>query len=355
MPVTVPRRFSFPARTGIASGKAIRAHQLRSIGEGLVYLRGHSRVLIPATAVDTALPASTTHTYTLPVQRASWMRHLEWRIALRSTSAVATVVFTDPSSGTSTHTVIPSDADVLPRVTWRTHIETLSGTTDTGDDATARTFTLQRTDAGAGSVYVDGIQCTAVGRAALEFDADDAPVDTATIVADWPIASGIDYTSLGGVVEMMRDQDTTTGHGYTDRHLFAWARPQGQGLAVTSSWAAVFGEGPCVQASHRYIGETLRRVYVMATGKVTASGDTLEVRFTAASGDTATATLTATSSGTWSTSTTALDVYAEDLSTTDGRRSSTDEIITIEARVTGAGVKTGSLEGLCIYESRVAT
>lgn len=354
MPTTVPLRFPFPVRTGIASGKAIRAHQIRAIGEGLVYLRGHSRVLIPATSIDTALPASTTHTYTLPVQRAAWMRHLEWRFALRSTTATATVVFTDPTGTTSTHTVMPFDAEALPRVSWRTHVETLSGTTDTDDLAVARTFTFQRTDAGAGSVYVDGLSCTALGRAALEFDADDAPVDTATLSPDWPIASGIDYTSLGGVVALMRDQDTTTNHGYTDRHLFAWARPQGQGLAVTSSWAAVFGEGPVVQASHRYIGETLRRVYVTATGKVTASGDTLEVRFTAASGDTATATVTATTSGTWATST-ALDVYAEDLSTSDGRRSSTDEIVTVETRVTGAGVKTGSLEGLCIYESRIAT
>ncbi len=354
MPTTVPPRFSFPARTGIASGKPIRAHQIRSIGEGLVYLRGHSRVLIPCTALDYALPASTTHTYTIPVQRTSWMRHLEWRFSLRSTSATATVVFTDPTGGISTHTVSPSDADVLPRVTWRQHTETLSGTTDTDDLAVARTITFQRTDAGAGSVYVDGLSCMALGRAALEFDADDAPVDTATIAPDWPIASGIDYTSLGGVVALMRDQSDTSAHGYTDRHLFAWSRPQGPGVSATSAWADVFDEGPTIQASHRYIGETLRRVYVAATGKVTASGDTLEVRFTAASGDTATASVTATTSGTWSTHV-ALDVYAEDLSTSDGRRSSTDEIVTVETRVTGAGVKTGSLEGLVIYESRIAT
>jgi hypothetical protein len=354
MPTTVPVRFSFPARTGIASGKPVRAHQIRSIGEGLVYLRGHSRVLIPCAALDYALPASTTHTYTIPVQRTSWMRHFEWRFALRSTTAVATVVFTDPTGGTSTHTVMPFDAAELPRVTWRQHTETLTGTTDTSDLAAARTFTFQRTDSNGGSVYVDGIQCTALGRAALEFDANDAPVDIATLAPDWPIASSIDYTSLGGVVALMRDQNDTTLHSYTDRHLFAWARPQGQGVAATSAWAAVFDEGPTIQASHRYIGETLRRVYVAATGRVTASGDTLEVRFTATSGDTATATVTATTSGTWSTHV-ALDVYAEDLSTSDGRRSSTDEIVTVETRVTGPGIKTGSLEGLVIYESRVAT
>lgn len=354
MATPVPARFPFPSRAGIASGKPVRAQQLAPVAEALMYLRGHSRVLVPCTAIDHAIPASTTRIYTVPMQIATWMRHIAWHIRLRSTSAVATVAFTDPTGGTSTYTVAPLDADVGPRVSSRTHVETLSTpVTDSDYLATPRTITIQRTDAGGGSVYVDMLGATALSRESLESDADDLGISVPTVRPDTPIVSD-DYISLGGIVRAMADQDDATLHGYTDRHLFFWTRPQGQGVSVTSAWAPIFIEGPVIQASHRYVGETLRRVYCGATGKVTTSGDTLEVRFTAASGDTVTETLTATTSGTWGLPV-ELDVYAEDLSTSDGRRSDTDEIVTIEARVTGAGTQTGSLEGLVIYESRIAT
>lgn len=319
-----------------------------------MYLRGHSRVLVPHTAIDHAIPASTTRTYTVPMQIATWMRHLAWHIRLRSTSAVATVVFTDPSGGTSTYTVAPLDADAGPRLSSRVHIETLSTPVTSSDYlATPRAITIQRTDSGGGSVYVDSLGVTALSRDSLDYSADDLGVDTDTLRADLAI-SDESYKSVGGIVDVLAEQDDTTLQGLTDRALFFWTRPQGQGVSVTSAWAPIFVEGPVVQASHRYISETLRRVHCGATGKVTTAGDTLEVRFTAASGDTVTETLTATTSGTWGLPV-ELDVYAEDLSTSDGRRSSTDEIVTIEARVTGAGPKTGSLEGLVIYESRIAT
>lgn len=354
MATPVPTRFAFPSRAGVASGKPVRAQQLAPVAEALMYLRGHSRVLVPCTALDNAIPASASRTYTVPMQVAKWMRHLAWHIQLRSTSAVATVVFTDPTGGTSTYTVAPLDADAGPRISGRTHIETLTTpVTDSDYLATPRTITFQRTDANAGSVYVDVLGCTALSRVDLESDTADMGIDLPTVRPDLPIVAD-DYVSIGGIARVMADQDDTTLHSYTDRHLFFWGRPQGQGVSVTSAWAPIFVEGPVVQASHRYIGETLRRVYCGATGKVTTSGDTLEVRFTAASGDTVTETLTATTSGTWGLPV-ELDVYAEDLSTSDGRRSSTDEIVTIEARVTGAGTQTGSLEGLVIYESRIAT
>lgn len=353
MTALVPTRFPFPSRAGIASGKPVRSIQHAPLLDAMLYLRGHARVLVPATAMEYALPASTTHTYTIPMQLASWMTRLQWFLRMRVTTGTATVVFTDPSGGTTTHTIGALDAEVYPRVSGAFHLEAITPGTDTGYAAPARTVTFQRTDAGAGSVYIDTLACASLSRISLDYSADDLGVDPATVRADMPIVDA-SYLSLGGVAALMADQDDTTGHGYHDRALFAWSRPQGHGVAVTSAWADLFDEGPTVQASHRHIGETLRRIYCMATGKVTSSGDTLEVRFTAASGDTATVNVTATSSGTWGTAAT-LDVYAEDLSTSDGRRSSTDEIVTIDARVTGAGANTGSVEGLFIYESRVAT
>lgn len=353
MPARVPTRFAFPSRSGVASGKPVRAQQWSPLGDACNYLRGHSRVLVPHTTLDNAIGASTTRTYTVPMQIATWMRHLAWHIRLRSTTAVATVVFTDPSGGTVTYTVAPLDADAGPRLSSRVHIETLS-TPVTGSDylATPRTITIQRTDAGGGSVFVDSLGVTALSRETLDYSAADLGVDVDTLRSEYAIVAE-DYKSVRGITQVIAEQDDTTLQGI-DRALFFWTRPQGQGVSVTSAWAAVFVEGPVVQASHRYLNETLRRVYCGATGKVTTAGDTLEVRFTAASGDTVTETLTATTSGTWGTPA-ELDVYAEDLSTSDGRRSSTDEIVTIEARVTGAGPKTGSLEGLVIYESRIAT
>lgn len=348
MSVPVPRDFPFPSRSGIASGKPVRAGQIAQVGHALNYLKGHGHTVIPAMSLTSVpIPPGTTYVYDAIGILKPWTRHVVWsfRPRINTAGGFASGVFQMTGGQAHAFTAFRSEPEYRAITTAFQFVDALGSAPTAPYYGSPFVIGIENDAASTHDVYIDVVQCIALPRETLEIDGVDDGLSVVSVGGGLPIFDQA-YYSLGGISRAIAAGEDTATSGYATRSLFAWARPRGQGLAVTGAWADVFEEGPCIQPHHRFRAETLRKVWCNVIGTVDTVGDTLEVRFTTASGD----TITETTTGAWGFPS-ALDVYAEDLSTNDGRRSSTDEIVRIEARVTGAGTQTGYLAGLSMIDS----
>lgn len=350
--VPVARDFPFPSRSGIASAKPVRAGQIAQVGHALNYLKGHGHTVIPAMSLTSVpIPPGTTYTYDAIFPLQPWTRHLVWSLRPRINTAggFATGTFTSPTGAAFAFSALRSEPEYRAITTAFRFVDAMTAAATSSYYGNPASFTIENDATSTHDLYIDVVQCLALPRETLEVDGADDGLSVASVGAGLPIFDEA-YYSIGGLSRSMAAGEDAAGSGYAARALFAWARPRGQGLLVSgTTWTPVFEEGPVIQPHHRFRAETLRQVYCNVVGYVDTSGDQLEVRFTAASGDTVTEVDASTTSGTFGFPS-ALDVYAEDLSTSDGRRAATDEVITIEVRCTGAGTQTGYLEGLSMID-----
>lgn len=350
MVAIVPRDFPFPGRAGIASRKPVRGVHLMPVASALNYLRAYGTVVLPAMRLAPFVPPSTTYTFSGIFPLKTTTRHLVWYIEPRVDSGVGELTFTEDSGGTITRRILTSVPSRRRISTGFFHVESLSGAPANPYTGGIRSWTLGQSAAATADVYIDTIACFALPRETLLLDTDDVGLDVDTLRPDLPIFDDA-YYSIGGISRALVAGEDTTTNGYGTRALFAWARAQGQGITVTGgTFTDIFDEGPVIQPHHRFTAETLRACYANASGWTDAA-TTMEVRFTAASGDTFTKTIAYASSGSWGFPG-QIDCYAEDLSAADGRRASTDEIVTIAARIS-AGAGNGYLEGLSIIDSNL--
>lgn len=342
MVARVPRTFSQPSRLGIASGKPVRGVQMTGVADALAYLMGRGNVLLPATHPEgTAIAIAATATYHLQLFEKAQAKHRVWFLRPLTTSGVAYGTFTDPSGGTATFTVYESAApEYRVANTGLFHVETIDTARVNGPTAVAVTVANDATSTG--TIVMQALACFELPRQTLEGDATDLGADPDTVRADLPIFDA-PYLSIGGLSRAIGNAQL-----YDPRVLFAYLRKSGDGLDCKSaSYAAVFDEGPCIQPSHQFRGETVRSVtaYVYAYCDVGTVG---QLKFTAASGGTVGFNVTATT-GTWHTA--SFNVYAEDLSTANGLRAATEEIVTVlEQRASGAGSM--YVETVMLVESR---
>lgn len=342
MPATVPETFSSPVRAGIASGLPVRGVQWTQAGRALNWLLGRGRVILPATRVEgSGVAPSSTATYRAQLWTREQARHRCWHVALRLASgggvALATITF--PDGATATATLYDSEADRRIAFAGFHTVEEIASPTN---GPVAVEITLANDATSTDDVYIDSISCFELPRREIGADGTDFGVDLGTVTADSPIYDDAGK-SVGGVA-----RGIARAQAYDPRCLFTYMRASGDGISTSSgAFVALFDEGPAVQPSQQFIGETLRpcTVYVYALCDVGTAG---EVRVTATSGDSVTLTVTSTS-GAWVSGT--LDVYAEDLSTADGRRSTTTEILTIEQRTT-SGAGSIYTESISVAETR---
>ena len=329
MVARVPRTFSQPSRLGIASGKPVRGVQMTGVADALAYLMGRGNVLLPATHPEgTAIAIAATATYHLQLFEKAQAKHRVWFLRPLTTSGVAYGTFTDPSGGTATFTVYESAApEYRVASTGLFHVETIDTARVNGP--TAVTITVANDATSTGTIVMQALACFELPRQSLEGDATDLGADPDTVRADLPIFDA-PYLSIGGLSRAIGNAQL-----YDPRVLFAYLRKAGDGVDCKSaSYTSIFDEGPVVQPSHQFHSETLRSVtaYVYAYCDVGTAGS---VKFAATSGDSVSISVTATT-GTWVSG--SFDVYAEDLSTADGLRAATEEIVTVLAqRTSGAG------------------
>jgi hypothetical protein len=344
MSARVPVTFSQPSRLGIASGKPVRGAHMVGIGDATNYLLGRGTVLLPATHPEgSSIAAAATATYHVELWEKVQAKHRVWHlrpIVSPSTGGWAQGTFTDPSGGTSVFDVLETDAERRVSVTGFFHVETIA---TRANGPTPVTFTLANDAASTGDIILQAVSCFELPRSELALDTTDVGADTDTMRADLPIFDG-DNQSIGGLSRAI-----ASAQAYDPRVLFAYLRKSGNGIDYKSgTQAEIFSKGPVIQPSHQYRGETVRTVYayVYAYCDVGTAGT---IKFLAASGDSVTINIVATT-GTWVSG--EFDVYAEDLSTADGRRSSTTEVVAILAqRTSGAG--SIYIETIQLAESRL--
>lgn len=332
MATRVPTTFRNPSRLGVASGKPVRGVHMTGVAEALAYLMGRGNVLLPATHPEgAAIAAGATATYNLELYEKVQATHRVWflrPICSPSTGGFARGTFTDPSGGSVTFDVVdPPSPEYRVYSTGLFHVETID--TPRVNGPTPVTITLANGAGSSGSLILQAIACFELPRHELAIDVTDNAADTDTVRADFPIFDTANL-SLGGLSRAMPDAQL-----YDPRVLFCYLRKSGDGIEYKSgTQAPIFDEGPIVQPSHQFSSETVREVaaFVYAYCDVGTAGT---IAFSAASGDSVTINITATT-GTWVLG--YFDVYAEDLSTADGRRAATNEVIAILAqRTSGAG------------------
>ena len=344
MTARVPVTFANPSRLGIASGKPVRGAHMVGVGDALNYLLGRGTVLLPATHPEgSSIAAAATATYHVELWEKEQAKYRIWYlrpIVSPSTGGWAQGTFTDPSGGQLVFDILETDAEHRVISTGIFHVETI---TTRANGPTPVTVTLANDAASTGDIVLQSLACYELPRTELALDATDLGVDTDTMRADLPIFDA-PYLSIGGL-----SRTIASAQAYDARVLFAYIRKAGNGIEYKSgTQAAIFDEGPVIQPSHQYRGETVRKVYALVYAYCDV-GTAGTIKFLAASGDSVTINIVATT-GTWVSG--EFDVYAEDLSTADGRRSSTTEIVTILAqRTSGAG--SIYIETIQLAESRL--
>jgi len=333
----VQDNFPVCSADGVLNGHACRAVHLRPVADALNWLNGHGQHVIPATRTDgkTSIAIGATKTYRAQLMSRVQATHRVWLISARA----GLLTFTDPSGGSSSWGFISS------AVTLR-HVEAI---TAPADGPVAVSYTLANSASATVVGVFDGVTCFELQRRDLALDATDDAVDGDTIVTlsggvPAPILDADAYTSIGALSRGLANARTQD-----NRTLFDWAAPSGDGFQTTSgAFVPVFEEGPVLLGSKMYRSSVTASAvaqFFVRTGAATTG----EVRVTMTSGATVTGTIATATGGAWLA--VSFDVDCEDLAASDGRRSTRDDVCTIELRRT-AGVNAVSIETCSIYEVR---
>lgn len=327
MPATVLR--DDPGTIGraqIQSGAPVRGITWGAVARAVNFLNGSPRALIPHCSPNVTLAvADGVQTLSFRVFPSYQATHRLWLAVLEPTAqdeAIGTEFeFTDPSGGTATWRCIGTAGPFAPKA-FR-HVETVSSRT-TSETTLAPTF-----ESIAGTHVLGRLACFELPRPELAVDANDLGLELGSFRARHWIydATG---RSLGGLPEALAGA-LSRGR----RHMFQWARPATAALAfstTSTSYTSVLTYTPELLERYLYNGDTTPTIEVRVLAWVT--GGTGDVAVTMANGDLNAVAISATTP-TW-TSITGLNVRAEDLSASDGRRTSAD-LATIQARKNTSG------------------
>lgn len=312
---------------GIFSGRAVRGATWSDVARALNYLNGSPRTLIPYCAPQLSLLSSDgAQTFRFKVWPSYQATHRLWVVTLgplAQDEAIGTEFeFTDPSAGTSTWRCSGGGGAGAPQ-TFE-HVETVASR------VTVETELAPVLESVTGNHVVEGIACIELPRPSLAIDANDLGLELASFGGGAPISDGIQGYSIGALPEALAGA-LSRGR----RHLFQWAVTTGKaGFFTTSSGTLqdVLGDyDPPILERQIYSDDAQEEIEARFYARVTGSAAGV-IQVTMANGDTATVAVTSTSWG-WLTMS-GLLVDAEDISTSDGRRSTRWDQALIQARVT---------------------
>lgn len=342
MPVP-PHRPTAPTQQ-IGFGRPVRSFEWQSAAALSNYCRGRGSVIVPRTFIMETITATNTGTYRFRVRPNQFCTRRIWFLELlggtASASATASVVI-DAGLATAvaaaSFTCTTSKQLVVPAPFYQNLATPISAEGEANVSITAPTGS---------DVIVVSALCVEVPRSELtdNDEGDDLGRDAAL--------QPIDIASLGHVAA--ETGGATAGALNASRragmHSFAM-RTEGNGIqftgdAVFHSLYTASAEAPML-GRYLYSGDTTRTLTFKAYGKITG-GATLSVKITMTSG--ASTTITTTSpAGTWFGSSNTIAVDAEDLTATDGRRSSRFDLAKIEYK-TSSAAQTLNLYSVSVWE-----
>lgn len=322
MAATVPEAPRRPSRTEILVADPVRAATWRPAAEAANCLLGRGGTLIPYTAINQTIPTQTTYTLRFTVRPRYQATHRSWHIGIVGAGTAATVTFTDPS-GTAHVIRVPPSQSLMHSFT-----ETISSRTSaiTQIAPTLGVGTIT------GTLKVTVIACFENPRPDLAVDVNDDGVDLDSFDVEDPIYNDTGK-SLGGLATAVPICLTQARRN----SLFQFVRFGG----VPVSWngaltSLVAFECPILERLIRSAVDTSGAtvsVYAYTRADAATNGDLV---LSMQNGATLTIAILGVDTGTWRSGT--ITVHAEDLSTSDGRRSTTWDRLYVEGRRTsGAG------------------
>lgn len=336
---TVPTVAPVLVRDGVYTARPVRGGQVQIGGLGLVanHLHGRGNVLIPHTRTRSQFTKNGEITLRFKAwpsyacRRRLWVHIYERAV----TTEITSVRFTDPSGGTHTN-VIPAGA----AGTLFTH----EAIEDVGTPSASETELAPKyaETSNVSAPYLHSVACFELPRTDLVLDANEYGVrlDTLNPGAVVYTTTGI---GIGAIATALDAADSVAQRA----GLFQFARGDNNYLSTTSgSLTPVFLSGavPVLLGRKQYRTSTTKTVKVRARASAGAA-TTGEIVFTMTSGATLTLTITSGMAAAWLSGDLAVD--CDDLSVTDGRRSSRDDKCVIEWRVTG-GANPISLQSIHI-------
>lgn len=323
----------------ISGGLPVRSYTMQGLEALALYVMGAGKVLIPhQLIVETIALGPNTGTYNFHVltNQFSWRR--AWLISLRgTTSGVITQASVSINGGGATTISCPSArASVAPFVIFEDGI---------GGSQADSALTVAISSSATGAVEVISIACYEMPCGTLQ-PVDDTAVPSTVLRPTDPV-----YLSSVGSVPYGVDNATVGAINAGRRAGMATfcLRAEGTGLATASGVAQnvwLSGCEPPMLGRFLYSGDTLRGITWRAYYKVTG-GATAEFKTTMTNG--ATSTITGVSAAAVWSATGTINVDAEDLSTSDGRRSARWDVGALTYRIS-AGAGTVSLWAVEYYE-----
>lgn len=324
---TVSPRIVGTGTSGVVSGAPVQATEWASIVSAYDTLAGAGSVLIPWHAPMTSIAASGSKTYQYRVWPRHAATHRAWCVSIVATTSTPGSATVTLGGGTSTGFLFSDAAPRTVRI-----IEELSS-----QSASESTASLTATLGATTGAKVVGVSCWELPRPsiamptgpAFDLTASDAGLDQTVARPGLPVAD--DYQGLGvGYISHVLDslRDETRRPGLIAGAPFA--------SSTSGTFAAVFAAPTVVLGRFLYRGQlssTMQLASFVRTSDATTSG---ELRFTMASGAVTTLGFSGTTATTLIRGQIAID--AEDLTASDGRRSSRDDTCTVELRRSaGAG------------------
>ena len=318
--------------TAIKSGLPVLGTTHSGIARLTNWAQGRGMVNIPAYSPGNTIAAAANGSYFFRVTPRYQAIQRVWAFTLRSTSTTidTTVAIKVPyNAGSALATVVAGD----DRDTLSTYIVVEDRASQS---ATEEEISCNLAVTGAGCV-VESITCWDMPRAELAINANDDGVDLQTVAYRTPIREGT-AESLGGEADAV-----VAALAACRRVLMQWALPattsEARSITGTSYGNALGGGTSIILARKLYRSSTTGTLSAKVYAKTADTSDIADVRFTTTSGASATINIPAASHGNfaWFGAPLTFTADCEDLTVSDGRRSTRWDELTVEAKVTAGG------------------
>jgi len=322
----VPLRLMSPSPAAVKNGATVAGNDWTAAAGAYNGILGGDSALIPYHVPHVSIAASGTQAFSYTIWPRYQATHRLWVVSAQVASGLGSFTFTDPSGGSSTVSVSSTGSG-------RAFLfyETISSRSSAERQASAAISVA----AGSSTVIVYGIGCWEIPRSDLAVGSTnprtaDAGEVIETLAPGFNIDDSTTGTSLGSIprgLDSLRYHARRTG-------LFA-AAPFAS--STSSTFANVLQAPPEVLARKLYAESTQGIMQIGAVVRSSDSSTSGEVKVSMASGASIIIPIPAGAvSGAVMRDQIAID--CEDLSTSDGRRSSRSDLVTIQLRrSSGAG------------------
>lgn len=327
-----------PDESLVRAGSPVSARTWQPIGMALNSINGAGRMLVPFHMPgNQSFQKGTSYDFVYRVEPSPTALARMWVVEAHPNASAGGFTLTAGSDTVTGYTARSLD-DITP-VLLRENLTTQS--------STQQSITLNIDTLAGADLRIKSIGCWEIPRTELQANTTDYGVTTETLGHRAPIyADGGAGTCIRGC-----DDALYRARLHTRRHLLnmsfgeeVGSPTSGAYTNATTTYTRILATDLPMLARMHFRGLSVRPMSYKIRAAHSAGAVACQLRVTMTNGDTTTSTFTPGTTLDWYPSTAAeVDVHTEDLTAADGRRSSTWDVATIEARLDPAGAGTGTL------------